>query len=166
MRHRLHFFDPRLVDLSMVFQDNLGILYVRLVHLGQSVPAQCLSSRSGKPGSPRFLKSLSRTHLCTARLKKFTSTRVSIRSVFQTMLQSVMPTSLHFFITSSIAESPLVQPSPLQYTRANLCTFTYRVQQKSAQNFKATSATSPKGLSNQDSAGFVQFSSSCSGKFS
>ena len=116
-RPRLHFFDPRLVDLSMVFQDNLGILYVRLVHLGQSVPAQCLSSRSGKPGSPRFLKSLSRTHLCTARLKKFTSTRVSNRSVFQTMLQSVMPTSLHFFVTSSIAESPLVQPSPLQYTR-------------------------------------------------
>ena len=28
-----------------------------------------------------------------------------------------MPTSLHFFVTSSIAESPLVQPSPLQYTR-------------------------------------------------
>ena len=70
-----------------------------------------------EPGSTRFLTSLCGTHLCAARLKKLTSTRVSIRSVFQTMLRSVMPTSLHFFITSSIAESPLVQPSPLQYTR-------------------------------------------------
>ena len=33
----MHFFVPRLVELSMVFQDNLGILYVRLVRLGQSV---------------------------------------------------------------------------------------------------------------------------------
>ena len=49
----MHFFVPRLVDLSMVFQDNLGILYVRLVHLGQSVPAQCLSSRSGKSTQTR-----------------------------------------------------------------------------------------------------------------
>ena len=31
------FFVPRLVELSMVSQDNLGILYVRLVRLGQSV---------------------------------------------------------------------------------------------------------------------------------
>ena len=37
MRPRMHFFVPRLVELSMVFQDSLGILYVRLVRLGQSV---------------------------------------------------------------------------------------------------------------------------------
>ena len=96
-----------------------------------------------EPGSTRFLTSLCGTHLCAARLKKLTSTRVSIRSVFQTMLWSVMPTSLHFFITSSIAESPLVQPSLLRYTGANLCTFTCRTRQRSARNFKATSATSP-----------------------
>ena len=33
----MHFSVSRLVDHSMVFQDNLGILHVRLVHPGQSV---------------------------------------------------------------------------------------------------------------------------------
>ena len=132
MRPRMHFFVPRLVELSMVFQDNLGILYVRLVRLGQSVlrPVLVVTLRgvlaslgprdslrasvehiSALPGcdlSKVFQNhliilyvrlvhlgrssfaqhssspNLCRTHLCTARLKKFTSTRVSIRSVFQT----------------------------------------------------------------------------------
>ena len=116
----MHFFVPRLVDLSMVFQDNLGILYVRLVSLGPSVLRPVLvvtlrgvlasqsghfrgpqpasqsghfrgpqpasqsggpqpASQSGGP-QPASQSGLCGTHLCAARLKKLTSTRVSIRS--------------------------------------------------------------------------------------
>ena len=55
----MHFFVPRLVELSMVFQDNLGILYVRLVFPRSSL-LEVRSSKFAPRSSPLKVQSWSK----------------------------------------------------------------------------------------------------------
>merc|ERR1719428_2119789 len=52
---------------------------------------------------------------------RFSSSRVSIRSVFQTKVRSETPTSLYNFNTSMIFPQPIFRSSALRYTGAYCC---------------------------------------------
>ncbi len=60
------------------------------------------------------------------------NSKVSIKSMFQTMLRSLMPTSLYFFMMPSIALLPLAKSSELRYTGAHFCMLTCNSRRKSA----------------------------------
>mmetsp|Transcript_18551 Transcript_18551/g.47703 ORF Transcript_18551/g.47703 Transcript_18551/m.47703 type:complete len:222 (+) Transcript_18551:425-1090(+) len=65
-------------------------------------------------------------------LRRFSSSRVSMRSVFQIRLRSVTPTSLYFFMISSTISLPFSRSSELRYTGAILCIVTCSSRRSSA----------------------------------
>mmetsp|Transcript_58839 Transcript_58839/g.167457 ORF Transcript_58839/g.167457 Transcript_58839/m.167457 type:complete len:222 (+) Transcript_58839:348-1013(+) len=61
---------------------------------------------------------------CAAWLMRFSSSRVSMRSVFQIMLRSEMPTSLYSFMMLSMMPFPTFKSSAFRYTGAYFCMLT------------------------------------------
>mmetsp|Transcript_97636 Transcript_97636/g.226399 ORF Transcript_97636/g.226399 Transcript_97636/m.226399 type:complete len:222 (+) Transcript_97636:202-867(+) len=96
----------------------------------------CTSSRSGKFScacAPRDSFRASAAWISWAAwLIKFSSSRVSMRSVFQIMERSEMPTSLYFVMISSTTPLPLARSSAFRYTGAYFCIETCSSRRRTA----------------------------------